>query len=153
MNGNDTPISGVTIDLLDAGNTVIQSLATDANGEYAFSNLVPGDYSVRQTIQPINAANGMTVAGTVANGGTAGTPTNVTTLPSHISAIVLPQATNSRGNTLAALIGLSLGTSGALRPVGNVHAHAGGGATFLAVFSPPFVTLALPSLTGGSWPE
>lgn len=103
FNGADTPLAAVIIELLDAGNAVIQSLPTNANGEYAFENLAPGSYSVRQSTQPVNTANGMTVAGTVANDGLPGAVTNATTLPSQISSILLPPATDTRDNDFAEL--------------------------------------------------
>src|SRR6185295_18787102 len=48
---NDQPLSGVTVQLLNAQGTVIQTTQTDANGEYRFDNLLPGMYSVRE-LQP-----------------------------------------------------------------------------------------------------
>ncbi|MEX2316840.1 MAG: SdrD B-like domain-containing protein [Pirellulales bacterium] len=44
----EPPIAGVTIELLDADGVVISSTTTDANGEYQFTNLRPGVYSVRE---------------------------------------------------------------------------------------------------------
>jgi protocatechuate 3,4-dioxygenase beta subunit len=44
----EPPIAGVLIELLNAGGNVIASTHTDANGEYAFINLWPGVYSVRE---------------------------------------------------------------------------------------------------------
>ncbi|NNE74288.1 MAG: hypothetical protein HKN26_11535 [Acidimicrobiales bacterium] len=40
-------IAGVTIDLLDAGGTVVATATTDGSGAYAFSGLTAGDYTVR----------------------------------------------------------------------------------------------------------
>ena len=42
------PIAGVRIDLLDASGNVIATTLTDANGEYEFTGLRPGTYSVRE---------------------------------------------------------------------------------------------------------
>ncbi len=39
-------IAGVTVKLLDAGGAVLGTTETDANGNYLFSNLTPGNYTV-----------------------------------------------------------------------------------------------------------
>jgi protocatechuate 3,4-dioxygenase beta subunit len=52
----DKPVANVTIDLLDSTGKVIATTKTAANGSYAFDNLLPGTYSVRQT-QPNNYFN------------------------------------------------------------------------------------------------
>jgi len=101
QNGADTGISGVTIELLNSGGTVITSTITDANGGYSFTGLAPATYSIRESSQPANTTNGLTIAGTVANGGTAGTATAVTSLPSQISTIILPPNTVSAVNNFA----------------------------------------------------
>ena len=99
----DSPLADVSIELLNNLGAVVATTKTDANGAYSFNNLVPGTYSVREPNQPADTINGKTVAGTMANGGTAGTPTAVSVLPSQISTIVLPPATNSSGNNFAEL--------------------------------------------------
>ncbi len=101
QNGADAGIANVTIELLNNATTVIATATTDSNGAYAFTNLQPGTYSVREPGQPAATANGITAAGTVANGGTAGTATSVTVTPSVISAIVLPPNTTAAGNNFA----------------------------------------------------
>jgi hypothetical protein len=101
QNGADTGISGVTIQLLNAVNSVVATTTTDASGNYSFSGLQPGTYSVREPSQPANSANGITSAGSVDNGGTAGTATGVATLPSQISGIVLPPNTTASANNFA----------------------------------------------------
>ena len=104
QNGPDTGISGVTIELLDNGGSVVATTTTDASGNYSFSGLVPGSYAVRQPTQPSGTSNGITTAGTVANGGTSGSVTGVTTLPSVIggaTSITLPPNTDSSGNNFA----------------------------------------------------
>lgn len=101
QNGTDTGINGVTVELLDAGNVFITSVLTDAFGNYTFPNLQPGTYSVREPTQPTGTSNGLTVPGAVGNGGTAGTATNVLTLPSVISTIILPPNTASTLNNFA----------------------------------------------------
>ncbi|MCA9127805.1 MAG: DUF11 domain-containing protein [Planctomycetales bacterium] len=57
-------------DILNAA--VTQTATTDANGDYVFSNLLPGTYSVTQT-QPTNFADGQTSVGTGATGAVAAT--------------------------------------------------------------------------------
>ena len=49
--GGDQPLSGVTMQLLDADGSVMAETVTDAEGHYAFGELLPGEYSVRQ-VQP-----------------------------------------------------------------------------------------------------
>nr|WP_198983133.1 SdrD B-like domain-containing protein [Herbaspirillum sp. ASV7] len=97
----DTALAGVSIQLLNAAGTVVASTTTDANGAYSFTNLAPGTYSVLQPTQPANTANGLTIAGAVGHGGTAGSVTGPATLPSRISGIVLPPGTDSSGNNFA----------------------------------------------------
>ena len=47
QDGGELGISGVTVNLLDAGNSVVGTTTTDANGAYAFTGLAPGTYSVQ----------------------------------------------------------------------------------------------------------
>ncbi|MDR3390484.1 MAG: SdrD B-like domain-containing protein [Sulfuriferula sp.] len=101
QNGADTGIAGVAIQLLDNTSAVIASTTTDAGGNYSFTGLNPGTYSIREPNQPSATANGITSAGTVANGGTAGTATGVTVVPSQIGSIVLPPNTSATGNNFA----------------------------------------------------
>jgi protocatechuate 3,4-dioxygenase beta subunit len=46
VDGGETGISGVTVRLLNGSGTVLATTTTDANGNYLFSNLIPGDYLV-----------------------------------------------------------------------------------------------------------
>ncbi|HMX15515.1 MAG TPA: SdrD B-like domain-containing protein [Rhodocyclaceae bacterium] len=101
QNGADTGISGVVVELLDAGNSVVASTTTDASGNYSFSGLQPGTYSIRQPTQPAGTSNGITTAGGVGNGGSVGTASAVTTAPSLIAGIVLPPNTTATGNNFA----------------------------------------------------
>jgi uncharacterized repeat protein (TIGR01451 family) len=101
QNGPDAGIAGVTVELLDAGNAVIATTTTDADGHYRFDNLPPGTYSVREPTQPADTSNGKTVAGAVGNGGTPGTPTLETMTPSEIAGIVLSPDTVAAGNDFA----------------------------------------------------
>lgn len=97
----DTALAGVTVELLNGSGTVLTTAVTDAAGAYSFPGLPPGTYSVREPTQPADTANGLTVAGTVGNGGTSGSVTNALTTPSKISNIILPPATTSSGNNFA----------------------------------------------------
>lgn len=101
QNGADTGITGVTIELLNGSNVVVATTTTDANGDYSFTNLTPGTYSVREPTQPSNTANGITTPGSVDNGGTSGTATGVATLPSRINGIILPPNTAANDNDFA----------------------------------------------------
>ena len=61
----EKPLAGVLVQLLDGTGTVIAETTTDANGEYAFSNLAAGDYSVRiPSTQVQTLGGGLTIAAT-----------------------------------------------------------------------------------------
>ena len=47
QDANEVGVANVTVKLLDAGGAVVATQTTDANGNYLFSNLTPGDYSVQ----------------------------------------------------------------------------------------------------------
>ena len=47
QDAGEVGIAGVTVKLLDAAGAVVGSASTDANGNYLFSNLNPGDYAVQ----------------------------------------------------------------------------------------------------------
>ena len=55
LNGNGTQdpgeggLSGVTVELLDSNGAVVATATTGANGSYAFPNVTPGAYTVRET--------------------------------------------------------------------------------------------------------
>ncbi|MFO1191489.1 MAG: SdrD B-like domain-containing protein [Rhodoferax sp.] len=103
QNGADSPLAGVPVELLDGGGTVVATTTTGTDGTYSFPGLLPGTYSVREPTQPTGTSSGLTVAGSVANGGTAGTPTAPATTPSMITGIVLPPNTTAGGNNFAEL--------------------------------------------------
>ncbi|MEY4177100.1 MAG: hypothetical protein RLY70_674, partial [Planctomycetota bacterium] len=52
-----TPLAGIEIELLDEQERVVATTRTDANGDYRFTGVAPGVYSVRQT-QPATHFNG-----------------------------------------------------------------------------------------------
>ena len=101
QDAGDTALVGVTIQLLNASSTVVGTATTDTSGNFSFTGLAPGTYSVREPTQPANTANGVTTAGTIANGGTAGTATANTVVPSAVAGIILPPNTTSSGNNFA----------------------------------------------------
>jgi serine-aspartate repeat-containing protein C/D/E len=69
-----TPLSGVTVELLNSGGTVIRTTTTDESGNYQFSGLMPGQvYGVEQ-ILPQGYLNNDAWAGSV--GGTVATDFN-----------------------------------------------------------------------------
>jgi uncharacterized repeat protein (TIGR01451 family) len=117
FNGSDAGIPNVTVTLSGrtagpdgiAGNSddvPISSISTltDPLGNYAFTGLVAGTYTVSET-EPGGLLNGITTAGTITGTGTRGTVTPVTTVPSVISNIVLGatggMTSSSPGNNFA----------------------------------------------------
>ena len=59
---DEPPLAGVTIELRDASGNRIAETTTDANGEYRFENLMPGDYQVFEQ-QPGGYLDGGEIAG------------------------------------------------------------------------------------------
>lgn len=76
----------------DLGQAVNVSVVTDASGNYTFTNLRPGTYTLTQPNQPAGTGNGITTPGTAG-----GTATGVATTPSAISSVVLPSGTTASG--------------------------------------------------------
>lgn len=103
FNGADSGLANVTIELLDGGGNLLATTQTDADGNYSFSDLEPGTYSIRQPSQPADTSNGITTPGTVGNGGTDGVATLPTVTPSLISNLVLPPNTVASDNNFAEL--------------------------------------------------
>lgn len=64
----DRPLSNVVLELINANGDVIDTTTTDANGNYSFDNILPGEYSIRE-IQPDGLFNAGEIAGDA--GGTA----------------------------------------------------------------------------------
>ncbi|WP_431099031.1 SdrD B-like domain-containing protein [Polaromonas aquatica] len=96
QSGTDTGIAGVGIDLRSGANCsgpLLSTGTTDALGNYLFSALPAGSYSVCQSAQPAATTNGITTAGTISgvNGstGTAGTASNPTATTSQITNVIL----------------------------------------------------------------
>ena len=70
-------LAGVTVTLFDAATNVVGTTVTDATGAYAFTNLVPGVYVLRETDEPgylstgdIQPPNDNTITSAVAAAGT-----------------------------------------------------------------------------------
>ena len=76
-----------------AGNTVTRETTTQPDGNYAFTELPPGDYTITEPEQPTGTLNGTTVAGT---GG--GNVTPSTTTPSVISNVTLGVGEDASNN-------------------------------------------------------
>ncbi len=66
----DRPLEGVVLELLDVDGNVLATTTTDANGDYSFNNLAPGEYAVRE-FTPEGFIDGTGEAGTI-NGQTVG---------------------------------------------------------------------------------
>lgn len=60
----DRPLAGVTIRLLDAQNNLVAQTLTNANGDYEFTNLRPGLYSVVE-VTPADLIDGKEHLGTI----------------------------------------------------------------------------------------
>ena len=101
----DTPLAGVTVELLDGNGDPIDSdpgtpgvqpttTTTDANGDYSFNNLLPGDYQVEETnpvgFQDVSEADGEFDGGDDTDGGDNGIVNNIP--------VVLDPGENDEGN-------------------------------------------------------
>lgn len=97
---DEVGIAGIDLVLTgtdELGNAVNVTVATDADGRYAFPNLRPGTYVVTEPTQPPGSTNGITTAGTI-NGASVGTATAKTVVPSAISAIAVAAGQDSIEN-------------------------------------------------------
>ncbi len=63
FDAGESPLAGVTIELLDASGNVVATTTTNAQGEYEFNDLAPGVYAVREQ-QPAGYLQGGQIAGT-----------------------------------------------------------------------------------------
>ncbi len=77
------PLAGVVVQLLDSQGQVLQETRTDAQGEYAFLDLAPGTYGVRE-LTPSDLIDGGAQLGRIA-----GVPVGVIVDPSTIVQIAL----------------------------------------------------------------
>ena len=93
-NGPDTGVSGVTITLSGGSLTTPLTTTTDSQGNYTFSNVAAGTYTVTQS-QPTTPSNqsGKVIAGSA--GGTVAAATNA------VSGIVLGASTTATGYNFA----------------------------------------------------
>lgn len=94
--GQSTPVAGNLIELRSGPNCsgpVLETVTTDAQGNYLFRDLDAGTYTVCQPMQPPSSLNSVTTAGTIetigASTGTPGSAGNPTEDSSQITAIVL----------------------------------------------------------------
>ena len=78
QNPSEPGIPGVVLTLIDGTGTPVATATTDANGNYSFTDLPAGSYTIVET-QPAGYANGATTAGPT--GGTATSGTRITTVP------------------------------------------------------------------------
>ena len=95
LDGAEAGIAGVTVTLAGTdlgGAAITRSTVTDATGAYAFANLTPGNYTVREPAQPAGTLNGRTVAGS-----SGGMPTSPATVPSAVTGIALGVGQNVAG--------------------------------------------------------
>jgi uncharacterized repeat protein (TIGR01451 family) len=97
---------------VDALGQPLAAITTDADGHYRFADLLAGTYTVTQQVaQPVfNGAatiNGITRAGTI-DGTPAGTATPVASVPSAISAIMLPAGKASLANNFGEVLAVSV---------------------------------------------
>lgn len=97
---------------VDALGNPVAAAGTDADGRYRFEHLLAGTYTVtEQVAQPTfnggPTLNGITRAGTV-DGAAAGVATPVATVPSAISAIVLPAGKASIEQNFAELLPVAI---------------------------------------------
>jgi uncharacterized repeat protein (TIGR01451 family) len=96
IDATETGLAGITIELTgtDLGGTAVtRTTTTDATGNYSFTGLAPGNYTVREPAQPAGTLNGTTVPGS-----TGGTASTVATTPSTLSNIALGLSQTSSGN-------------------------------------------------------
>jgi len=97
---------------VDALGQPVAAIATDADGRYRFDDLLAGTYTVtQQAAQPVfngvATINGITAAGTI-DGTVVGTATPVASVPSAISAVVLPAGKASISNNFGEVLAVAV---------------------------------------------
>jgi large repetitive protein len=68
IDSSEKGLAGTTVELLDLDGNVVASTVTLADGTYAFRNVLPGVYTVKET-QPVAYVDGLETAGTNATSG------------------------------------------------------------------------------------
>ena len=70
LNGGEPGLSGWTVNLLNGSNQVVATATTDSNGDYAFSGVGPGTYSIAVVEQTgfVQSSTPATFAETAASG-------------------------------------------------------------------------------------
>lgn len=91
FDAGDTPLQGVKLSLVDASGTVVKTATTGADGRYAFADVLPAPYTVREA-QPAGYRDGPDYAGAV-NGVPSGTPTGA----DEITGVDLPNCGTGTG--------------------------------------------------------
>ena len=107
VGASEAGIEGVSVQLTGTDNAnqpVSRTLTTDARGEFSFSGLPPGVYTLSEPLQPPSTLNGKTIAGT-----RGGTPSTVMTTPSTITGITLGVAQHAAANLFGELPPAELG--------------------------------------------
>jgi uncharacterized repeat protein (TIGR01451 family) len=89
FNATDLPIGGVTIQLLNSTGTVLLTTQTNPDGTYSFTNLIAGEYQVRE-LQPTTYNNQFTNPGTLSS--------DTSSQDNLITSIVLVDASSSINN-------------------------------------------------------
>lgn len=77
LDEDEQTLAGVTIRLLDVEGKEVATTQTDSNGQYAFENLIPGDYSIVEE-QPAGYFEGGAKPGTA--GGRVANPSEITNI-------------------------------------------------------------------------
>jgi len=95
LTNGDTPLAGVTMQLLDAGNQVIASTTTASNGTYSFQ-VKPGTYAIHETAPGNGLIPTASTVGTVS-----GSPVGVQVGVDTITTIVLASGAAGTGYNFA----------------------------------------------------
>jgi hypothetical protein len=98
--GGETPISGVSLTLLDASGNTIATTTTATDGSYSFENLAPGSYSVVET-QPTGYYDGQDALNGTVQPGSIGTD--------GLSSISVTQGNNAPNNNFGELLPVTIG--------------------------------------------